>query len=72
LEGDDADLVWAGQAFAGFRYEFNPRMGIGFGYKFMAAWEPAWEVFSAAAGSGQLRIESAQSHSFLAEFSLKF
>ena len=72
LEGDDADLVWAGQAFAGFRYEFNHRMGIGLGYRFLAAGEPSWEVSSVAAGSGHLRIESAQSHSFLAEFTLKF
>src|SRR5262249_27915761 len=36
LDGDDSDFVWAAQAFAGVRYEFNDRMGVGFGYKFMA------------------------------------
>ena len=35
LHGDDADLVWAVQGFAGFRYEFSDRMGVGCG---SAAW----------------------------------
>jgi len=72
LDGDDSDFVWAGQAFAGFRYEFNDRMGVGFGYKFLATGEPSWDVFSFTAGSGQLRFDNARTHSFLAEFTLKF
>ena len=72
LDGDDSDFVWAAQAFAGFRYEFNDRMGVGFGYKFLATGQPSWDVFSFAAGSGQLRFDNARTHSFLAEFTLKF
>ena len=72
LHGDDADLVWAAQAFAGFRYEFNDRMGVGFGYKFLATGQPSWDVFSFTAGSGQIRFDNARTHSFLAEFTLKF
>ena len=72
LDGDDSDFVWAAQAFAGFRYEFNDRMGVGFGYKFLATGQPSWDVFSFTAGSGQLRFDNARTHSFLAEFTLKF
>jgi len=72
LQGDDADFVWAAQAFAGFRYEFNDRMGVGFGYKFLATGQPSWDVFSFTAGSGELRFDRARTHSFLAEFTLKF
>jgi len=72
LEGDDADFVWAAQAFAGFRYEFNDRMGVGFGYKFLATGQPSWDVFSFTAGSGQIRFDNARTHSFLAEFTWKF
>ena len=73
LEGDDSDLVWAAQAFAGFRYEFNDRMGVGFGYKFLATGQPSWDVFSFTSGSsGELQIDKARTHSFLAEFTFKF
>lgn len=72
LDGDDSYFVWAGQAFAGFRYEFNDKMGVGFGYKFLATGQPSWDVFSFTAGSGQLRFDNARTHSFLAEFNLKF
>jgi opacity protein-like surface antigen len=72
LEGDDTYFVWAGQAFAGFRYEFNGQMGVGCGYKFLATGQPSWEVFSPTLGSGQLRFDNARAHAFLAEFTLKF
>jgi opacity protein-like surface antigen len=72
LDGDDSDFVWAAQAFAGFRYEFNDRMGVGFGYKFLATGQPSWDVFSFTAGSGELRFDNARTHAFLAEFTLKF
>ena len=73
LHGEDSDLLWAAQAFAGFRYEFNDRMGVGFGYKFLATGQPSWDVFSFTSGSsGQLQIDKARTHSFLAEFTFKF
>jgi len=71
LDGDDAVFVWAAQAFAGFRYEFNDRMGVGCGYKFLATDQPSWDVISTA-GSGQLRFDNARTHALLAEFTLKF
>jgi len=71
LHGDDADVVWAAQGFAGFRYEFSDRMGVGFGYRFLATGEPRWDVISAG-GSGGIGFERARTHSFLAEFTLKF
>ena len=72
LNGNDSDVEWALQAFAGFRYEFNDSMAVGFGYKFLATGEPSWDVFSFASGAGQLRFDNARTHSFLAEFTMKF
>ena len=71
LHGDDADMVWAAQGFAGFRYEFNDQMGVGFGYRFLATGEPKWDLISAGAAGG-IRFDNARAHSFLAEFTLKF
>ena len=72
LNGNDSDVEWAVQGFAGFRYEFNDRMAVGFGYKFLATGEPSWDVFSFSSGSGQLRFDNVRTHSFLAEFTMKF
>lgn len=71
LHGDDAVMVWAVQAFAGFRYEFNDRMAVGAGYKFLATGEPEWDAISAG-GSGRIRFDKARTHSLLAEFTLRF
>jgi opacity protein-like surface antigen len=58
---------------AGFRYEFNDQMGVGFGYKFLATGQPSWDVFSFTSGSsGQFQIDKARTHSFLAEFTWRF
>ena len=73
LNGEDSDVVWVLQGFAGFRYEFNDRMAVGFGYKFLATGEPSWDVFSFNSGAaGQLRFDKARTHSFIAEFTMKF
>jgi len=71
LDGDDADVVWAVQGFAGFRYEFNDRMGVGFGYRFLATGEPRWDAISVG-GAGKIGFDNARTHSFLAEFTMKF
>ncbi len=71
LHGDDADVVWAVQGFAGFRYELNDRMGVGFGYRFLATGEPRWDALSVG-GSGKIGFDNARTHSFLAEFTMKF
>ena len=71
LDGDDSDFVWAAQAFAGFRYEFNDRMAVGFGYRFLATGEPRWDAISAG-GAGNIGFDNARTHSFLAEFTMKF
>jgi len=71
LHGDDADVVWAVQGFAGFRYEFNDFMGVGCGYKFLATGEPKWDAI-VDRESGRIGFEGARTHSLLAEFTLRF
>jgi opacity protein-like surface antigen len=68
LDGSDSDLVFAGQVFAGFRYEFNDRMSVGAAYKFFVTGEPEWAV----QGGGTIGFDSIRTHSLTAEFTVKF
>ena len=68
LDGSDSDLVFAGQFFAGFRYEFNDRMSVGAAYKFFFTGEPEWEV----QGGGTIGFDPIRTHSLTAEFTVRF
>jgi opacity protein-like surface antigen len=68
LDGSESDLVFAGQVFAGFRYEFNDRMSVGAAYKFFFTGEPEWEV----QGGGTIGFDPIQTHSLTAEFTIRF
>jgi len=46
-------------------------MGVGFGYRFLATGEPRWDALSVGA-SGKIGFDNARTHSFLAEFTMKF
>jgi len=61
--------VFAWQAFAGARYKFNRNMSIGAAYKFFWADEANWDVEHT---SGDIKSGSAQTHSFVVDFNLKF
>ena len=73
VEGNDADLVFAYQAFAGVRYEFNDRMGVGLLYRFMGAEGASWDVDSDDLG-GDLKIalDDVFTHSVSVLFQLHF
>lgn len=73
LDGSDADLVFAYQAFAGVRYEFNDRMGVGLVYRFMGAQGACWDVENAGAGEDlEIAFDDVFTHSISALFHLHF
>src|SRR5205807_9091999 len=42
LRGEDADVVFAYQAFGGLRYAINENMGLGVEYHYFATTGPTW------------------------------
>jgi opacity protein-like surface antigen len=73
LDGNDGDLVFAYQAFAGIRYEFNHRMGVGLVYRFMGAQGASWDVENAGAGEDlKIAFDDVFTHSISALFHLHF
>jgi opacity protein-like surface antigen len=73
LDGNDADLVFAYQAFAGVRYEFNDRMGVGLVYRFMGAQGASWEVENEGASEDfEIAFDDVFTHSISALFHLHF
>jgi opacity protein-like surface antigen len=73
VEGNDADLVFAYQAFAGVRYEFNDRMGVGAVYRFMGAQGASWDVENEDVGDDlEIALDDVFTHSISALFHLHF
>lgn len=73
VEGNDADFVFAYQAFAGVRYEFNDRMGVGLIYRFMGTQGPSWDVESDDFGDDlKIALDDVFTHSISALFHLHF
>jgi len=71
LDGSDSDIVFAWQAFAGVRYEFNPRMAVGVTYRYMMADGPEWDVDVGSANQ-TLAIDDLESHTITAQFAYRF
>lgn len=72
LEGSDSDAVFAYQAFAGVRYDFNDRMGIGLMYRFMGTMGPEWDVEGDGFGDEQIALDDIFTHSISVMFHMQF
>jgi opacity protein-like surface antigen len=74
VTGTDTDAVFAYQAMAGLRYQFNDRMSAGLGYKYLGTQGPSYhaESLSGAGPSGDLRFGRIQSHTVAFVFTLAF
>jgi opacity protein-like surface antigen len=73
IEGTDADLVFGYHAFAGLRYEFNDRMGVGLIYRFMGTQGASWEVEDAfGADDLEIELDDLFTHSISVVFQLHF
>jgi opacity protein-like surface antigen len=69
VDGAGSDVVFAWQAFAGARYKFNERISLGAAYKFFSASGARWDVERT---SGDIKSGSAQVHSLVVDFTIKF
>jgi opacity protein-like surface antigen len=72
LEGSESDLVFAYQAFAGVRYDFNDRMGVGLMYRFMGTMGPAWDVEGDGFDDEQIELDDVFTHSISVMFHMQF
>ena len=73
--GDDTDVVWAWQAFAGVRFELNKQAYLGLGYKYFATESSSFSYPPLFPGSGpdfHMAFDGVRSHSVLFVFNMKF
>ena len=66
--GGESDVVFAWQAFAGWRFNMSKRTSLGFGYKYFATGDPAFT----SAPNPPAGFDGVRSHSLLLTFHLKF
>lgn len=69
IDGVGSDVVFAWQAFVGARYKLNERISVGGAYKFFSAGGATWDVERSA---GDIKSGTAQVHSFVVDFAIKF
>ncbi len=71
-DGSGSDFVPAAQAFAGLRYDFNERCGIGLIYRFLATAEQEWDVDWWTGPDFRVGVDSVRMHSICLAFTAKF
>jgi opacity protein-like surface antigen len=73
MDGSDATVVFAYQAFGGVRYRLNDTMGLSLEYRYFGTTAPEWkaEVVMGAPGD-RLRFGSIQTHAFSVAFDWTF
>ena len=69
LDGDDADWVFAWQAFGGVKYELNDQLSVGVMYKYFWADDAKWQV---EGGFPDIRFDGTRSHLISAVVNYKF
>jgi opacity protein-like surface antigen len=67
--GNEDDVVFAWQAFAGLRFRLNPQMSLGIGYKFLATDNP---TFTYPPDNFPVSFKGVRTHSILFTFEWKF
>lgn len=74
LFGDDSDVVFAWQVFAGLRIELNEHISLGMGYKYFAADDASFKYDSLFPGGPdfKLGLEGVRAHSILFSFQIRF
>ena len=69
LSGRDSTAVFAYQAAGGFRYDFNPWMGISVAYEFLGTTSPEWNV---SGTPNNMILRRPYTHSIVAAFVMRF
>ena len=72
--GNDTDVVFAYQAFAGVRFDLNERMSLGIRYKYFATEDSSFNFnsFNPSGPPVRLGIEGVRTHLVTASFNMKF
>ena len=73
--GNDSDVVWAWQAFAGLRVDLNPRLSLSLGYKYFVTGDPSFSYPPAYPYTGPnfpLSFQGVQAHCVLVGVNFKF
>lgn len=73
MEGDEADVVFAWQALAGFRFDLNENMSLGFEYRYFASAGPDWETdVVIGTPSDEMSFDDIQTHAVSLAFHFTF
>lgn len=73
IDGTEADMVFAWQAFAGLRYTLNERISLGLEYRFVASEGPTFEAdLGWANSSDKIKLGDIQTHSVSFTFNYQF
>jgi opacity protein-like surface antigen len=73
--GDDSDVVFAWQAFAGLRFQLNKQVSLGIGYKYFATEDSSFSYPPLYPGTGsnfRVGFDGLHTHSVLFVFQAKF
>ncbi|MGH7939531.1 MAG: outer membrane protein [Limisphaerales bacterium] len=72
VAGNESDVVFACQAFAGVRFMINPNVSIGIGYQFMATGNPSFTYSSYFLPPLNAEFQGVRTHSILLTLQAKF
>ena len=73
LHGNEGDIVFAWQGFAGVNVALNDRMSVGLEYRYFHAGAPTWEADSArGTETDQMRFGRTETHAISATFNWRF
>jgi len=72
VDGADSDTVFAWQVFGGLKYEINPTMSVGIGYKYLHADSPDWNAEDDFGTEISFRTGHIETHAVTFVFTMKF
>jgi opacity protein-like surface antigen len=72
VDGSDSDAVFAWQVFGGLKYEINPNMSLGLGYKYLHADSPEWNAEDDFGTEISFRTGHIETHAVTFVFNMKF
>jgi opacity protein-like surface antigen len=71
--GEEDDVVFAWEAYAGLRFQLTPNMSLGIGYKYFGTGNPNFSYPSFPAGPNfNVGFQGVETHSILASFNMRF
>ncbi len=70
VTGEEDDVVFAWEAYAGLRFQLNPNMSVGIGYKYFGTGNPNFSY--PPAPNFNVEFKGVETHSILASFTWRF